>query len=94
MKMCALALQQCCRLLPWTVRNYKLDEVSSVGELRRNVGLLFRQHAHITDPRVCASSLPLQQAWVLHETDLTASAKRIFLRIVLTAGVWSLSPSP
>ncbi|CAL5218776.1 g495 [Coccomyxa viridis] len=40
------------RLLPWTIKNYKLDEIVTLGELRRNVSLLFRQHANVTDPKV------------------------------------------
>lgn len=43
---------QVSRLLPWTIKNYKLDEIVTLGELRRNVSLLFRQHANVTDPKV------------------------------------------
>ena len=41
-----------CRVLPWVVSNYKLDELSSVQELRRNIALLFRKHSHVTAPGV------------------------------------------
>lgn len=40
------------RILPWTIKNYKLDEIIALADLRRNVSLLFRQHAHVTDPKV------------------------------------------
>ena len=43
---------QVSRLLPWTIKNYKLDEIVTLADLRRNVSLLFRQHAHVTDPKV------------------------------------------
>ena len=43
---------QVSRLLPWTIKNYKLDEIVTLGDLRRNVSLLFRQHANVTDPKV------------------------------------------
>ena len=39
-------------MLPWVVSNYKLDELSSVQELRRNIALLFRKHSHVTAPGV------------------------------------------
>ncbi|CAL8470317.1 g9859 [Coccomyxa elongata] len=40
------------RLLPWTMKNYKLDEITTLADLRKNVALLFRQNAHIKDPKV------------------------------------------
>ncbi|EIE26072.1 hypothetical protein COCSUDRAFT_40238 [Coccomyxa subellipsoidea C-169] len=40
------------RLLPWTMKNYNLDEITTLSELRKNVSLLFRQNEHITDPKV------------------------------------------
>ncbi len=43
---------QVCRWLPWTVRNYKLDELTDVPTLRSNVAYLFRKGAHIEDPKV------------------------------------------
>eukprot|EP00891_Asterochloris_glomerata_P005576 jgi/Astpho2/5576/Aster-02832 len=48
----AEASQVVCRVLPWVVSNYKLDELSSVRELRRNIALLFRKHSHVTAPGV------------------------------------------
>lgn len=44
--------REVCRVLPWVVSNYKLDELSSVRELRRNIALLFRKHSHVTAPGV------------------------------------------
>ena len=49
---CQALLLQVCRVLPWVVSNYKLDELSSVPELRRNIALLFRKHSHVTAPGV------------------------------------------
>ena len=43
---------QVCRWIPWTVNNYKLDELTSAKELRSNLSLLFKQNAHIKNPRV------------------------------------------
>ena len=43
---------QVCRLLPWTVNNYKLNELITVKELRSNVHALFRQNCHVTNPGV------------------------------------------
>ena len=43
---------QVSRLLPWTMKNYKLDEITTLADLRKNVALLFRQNAHIRDPKV------------------------------------------
>ena len=45
-------LVQVCRLLPWTVETYKLNELITVRELRSNVHALFRQNSHITNPGV------------------------------------------
>ncbi len=45
---------QVSRILPWTIKNYKLDEIIALADLRRNVSLLFRQHAHVTDPKVAS----------------------------------------
>ncbi|KAK9804497.1 hypothetical protein WJX73_010814 [Symbiochloris irregularis] len=44
--------REVCRILPWTMQNYKLDELTTLSALRRNVSLFFRQHAHVTEPRV------------------------------------------
>lgn len=38
--------------MPWTVRNYKLDELTTVTALRSNLALMFREYANIKDPRV------------------------------------------
>lgn len=35
------------------MKNYNLDEITTLSELRKNVSLLFRQNEHITDPKVC-----------------------------------------
>ncbi|KAK9868478.1 hypothetical protein WJX84_011878 [Apatococcus fuscideae] len=44
--------REVCRLLPWTVNNYKLNELITVKELRSNVHALFKQNAHVTNPGV------------------------------------------
>ena len=43
---------QVARTLPWVVKTYKLDELTSVGELRSNIAKLFRQHEGVRDERV------------------------------------------
>ena len=47
-----LPILQVCRILPWTVSNYKLDELITVRELRRNIAQQFQQHAKVTSPQV------------------------------------------
>lgn len=39
-------------MLPWVVRNYKLEELTTVRQLRENVAKLFRKQAHVTNPQV------------------------------------------
>lgn len=41
-----------CRCLPWVVKNYKLDELITVPQLRRNINDMFRQYSSITNPQV------------------------------------------
>ena len=43
---------QVVRCLPWVVNNYKLDEVTTVPELRSNVAKLFKLHAKMQNPAV------------------------------------------
>jgi len=38
------------RCLPWVLTNYKLDEITTVKQLRSNVAKLFKQHAHLRNP--------------------------------------------
>lgn len=56
---------QICRILPWVIYNYKLDELITLPGLRRNVGMLIRKNAHVQDPRVrpdcCKRCCLLQQ---------------------------------
>lgn len=40
------------RCVPSVVRIYKLEELTSAGELRRNIGDLFRKYSHVTQPEV------------------------------------------
>ena len=47
---------QVCRILPWTVNNYKLDELITVPELRRNVAQQFQRHSHVTSHQVSLDS--------------------------------------
>ncbi|KAL3144868.1 hypothetical protein ABBQ38_001968 [Trebouxia sp. C0009 RCD-2024] len=44
--------REVCRILPWVVSNYKLDELIGVRELRRNIAQQFQQHAKVTSPQV------------------------------------------
>lgn len=44
--------REVCRILPWTVSNYKLDELITVRDLRRNVAEQFQKHAKVTNPQV------------------------------------------
>lgn len=48
----SLVAVQVCRILPWTVNNYKLDELVTVPELRRNIAQQFQKHSHVTSPQV------------------------------------------
>ena len=38
--------------MPWTINNYKLDELTTQKELRNNLSFLFKQNAHIRNPKV------------------------------------------
>jgi NADH dehydrogenase (ubiquinone) 1 alpha subcomplex subunit 6 len=38
------------RCLPWVVNNYKLEEITSVQELRRNCAKLFKLNANLRNP--------------------------------------------
>ena len=43
---------QVCRIVPWTVTNYKLDELITARDLRRNIAEQFQKHAKVTNPQV------------------------------------------
>lgn len=43
---------QVCRALPWVRHTYKLEELTTVPELRRVVNQLFRQNADVKDQEV------------------------------------------
>ena len=57
-----LTMAQVCRLLPWTVDNYKLNELITVRELRSNVHALFRQNSQVTNPGV--RSVSYMASWI------------------------------
>ncbi|KAK9808972.1 hypothetical protein WJX72_007200 [[Myrmecia] bisecta] len=44
--------RECMRVLPWAVKNYKLEELTSVPELRSTISALFKQHSSIENPQV------------------------------------------
>jgi NADH dehydrogenase (ubiquinone) 1 alpha subcomplex subunit 6 len=44
--------REVCRCLPSIVTEYKLDELTSVGELRGNIAKLFRQNEGVNTPEV------------------------------------------
>lgn len=46
------ACPQVCRCLPWVVRNYHLEELTSVHQLRRNVASMFRKYSDVSSPEV------------------------------------------
>lgn len=53
--------------------NYKLDELITVRELRRNIAEQFQQHSKVTSPQVnikqCQVSLTACSAWIyVHNT--------------------------
>ncbi len=48
---------QVCRILPWTVSNYKLDELITVRDLRRNVAEQFQKHSKVTNPQVSTRAI-------------------------------------
>ncbi len=43
---------QVARCAPWVVQNYKLEELTTVPELRKNIAILFRKHADVSTPEV------------------------------------------
>lgn len=47
-----LPTHKVCRFVPWIVKNYRLDELTTSSELRANVAALFKQRGAIGDPRV------------------------------------------
>lgn len=50
---------QVCRCLPWVLKNYRLEELTTVYELRRNVASLFKKYASVevrcTQPMACGA---------------------------------------
>jgi hypothetical protein len=44
--------KQICRFVPWAVKNYRLEDMTTPAELRRNVAALFKARPPIADPRV------------------------------------------
>ncbi|GMH34254.1 hypothetical protein BSKO_02088 [Bryopsis sp. KO-2023] len=39
-----------CRILPWAVKNYQLDELITVPVLRKKIAAKFRQTSDVSDP--------------------------------------------
>lgn len=46
------ACVQVCRCLPTVVKQYKLDELTNVPELRSNIALMFRRHQDVKADQV------------------------------------------
>ena len=44
--------KQICRFVPWAVKNYRLEDMTTPAELRRNVAALFKARPPVADPRV------------------------------------------
>ena len=44
-------------MLPWALNNFKLQEVTTVVHLRRQVNEIFKQNVHLKDPKVLAACL-------------------------------------
>lgn len=44
--------REICRCLPWVVKNYKLDELLTVPQLRRNISNMIRENADVQTPDV------------------------------------------
>ncbi|PSC67263.1 NADH dehydrogenase [ubiquinone] 1 alpha subcomplex subunit 6 [Micractinium conductrix] len=42
--------KEVCRCLPWVLKNYRLEELTTVYELRRNVASLFKKYASVESP--------------------------------------------
>lgn len=40
------------RCVPWVIHNYHLEELISGKEMRKNIAVLFRQHADVKSPQV------------------------------------------
>ena len=44
--------KQLCRFGPWAVKNYRLEDMTTPAEIRRNVAALFKARPPVADPRV------------------------------------------
>lgn len=53
----AYPLSQVSRLVPWAIRNYRLEELTTISELRKNLSHLFRKYETVKDPKVCVLSV-------------------------------------
>ena len=42
---------QVCRWVPWTIKNYKMEELTTADALRSNLSFMFREFAHVKDPK-------------------------------------------
>ena len=38
-------------MVPWAITNFKLNEIASVVDLRRQVNSQFKRHMHMKDPK-------------------------------------------
>lgn len=74
---------QVCRCLPWVVDNYRLDELTTVPELRRNLAAMFRKY---TDVQVGAHALVTCTARPKLCHSCPAPECTLFCRAVAVAG--------
>jgi len=53
--------EKVCREIPYVVKQYSLQELVTVQQLRSNIGEMFRKNARVTDPKVRAKLLGVMQ---------------------------------
>ena len=74
---------QVCRCLPWVVDNYRLDELTTVPELRRNLAAMFRKY---TDVQVGAHALVTCTARPKLCRSASAGCTRFCLAVAVAGG--------
>ena len=41
---------QICRTLPWVIQTYKLEELTTLSDLRHNINQMFRKYSEVKSP--------------------------------------------
>ncbi|KAK2080296.1 hypothetical protein QBZ16_000149 [Prototheca wickerhamii] len=45
-----LFFREICRTLPWVIQTYKLEELTTLSDLRHNINQMFRQYSEVKSP--------------------------------------------